>query len=487
MNKLGKIILIFAFLVVFSNVVYAQNETNETELPFQVTVEPVKDKIDFEENARFKIIIDNPRTSIERFSIRPAAPYVEWFIKTDPILDYSVKAYPNLKREVFVVVKPLGVGIGRYSLRLNVKHDASKEIFKKDIIVNVVSMSNLPAVSISGKLPEKIDPREPFVVTVWLENRNAKNLEDLKVELKSDVIRDSTITSLGPVGSGTDKKTLEFSFTLDKKTPPRKDSVRIIVTAGQDDDIYELKSSMYDYEIIKYGELTDEHNQRFRLFGRYDEISFVNDANTKYEGVAKIENPFYRALFTKATPKSESFVEDGKRYIGWNVSLNAQEKFDVIVKVNYIPLIIVLIVFSVMIFSYFKFRSPIILTKFAKDVMKKEGGITQFIILLHVKNRSNKSIENVAIIDKVPDIADFEKGTEVGTLQPSKVVHTKNGVIAKWIIDSLDKDGETVIKYRVKSRLSILGKLPLPITIAKFKDEKGAVKRSYSNRVIVGN
>ncbi len=199
MNKLTKIMLIFVILALFSNIVYAQNETNETEVlpPFEVNIKTIKDRIDFEENAEFKITIKNPRNSIERFTIKPAAPYVNWFIKTRPTSDYSVKVYPNSEREVIVVAKPLGVGIGRHALRLNVRHETSKELFKEDIIINVVSMSNVPAVSISGKVPEKIDPRDTFTVTVWLENRNAKNLEDIKVELRSDAIRESTTTSLG--------------------------------------------------------------------------------------------------------------------------------------------------------------------------------------------------------------------------------------------------------------------------------------------------
>jgi len=483
MFKLSKIMLIFSFLVILSSVVCAENETNETLEPFEVSIEPVKDMIDFEENARFKITIYNPRDSIERFSIKPSAPYVEWFIKTDPISDYIVTAYPKSEREVFVIAKPLSVGIGRYSLRLNVKHEKSKEIFKKDIVVNVASMSHLPAVSISGKLPEKIDPREAFGVTVWLENRNSKNLDGFNVELRSDAIRESTNSSLGPVGSGDDKKTLEFSVKLDKKTPPMKDSLRIVVVVGEGDDLYELKSAPYDYEILEYGGLTTIHDRKLRFLGSYDKISFLNDANTRFKGIAKLGNPFYKALFTKADPKPISFISGGKRYIGWNTSLKAQESFVVVVKINYLALFIAVVLLIIFFYAYFNYRSPIVITKTTQDVIKTEGGITHFKILLHVKNRTSKSVKNLSIIDRIPDIADFEKETEVGTLQPNKVVHTKRGVISKWIIDSLDKDEETVIKYRVKSRLSILGKVPLPIAFSKFKDKKDKVVRSYSNRV----
>ena len=485
MRILNKILIVFMILSLISVSAIAEEIVEDEELPFEVKVEIVKDMIDFQENARFKITITNPRESIERFSIKPGAPYVEWFIKTDPTSDYSVKAYPNSEREVFVIVKPLSVGTGRYAVRVNVKHDASGEIFKKDLLINVISMSNVPSVSISGRVPSKIDPREPFLVTAWLENRNAKNLENIEVSLVSDTIRDGTITSLGPLDSGSDQKTLEFSIDLDNTTAPVKDSVRIVVKIEEGGEVYELKSAPYDYEIVQYGGLVDEHNKQLRFLGSYDKISFVNDANIKYEGMAKLENPLYKALFTKVSPATDSFVEEGKRYSGWEVSLKPGEMYDISVKVNYIPLAILIIVIILLISGYYKFRSPFIITKTIQDVTKQEGGITGFKIMLHVINRSHKKAENISIIDRLPDIADFEKTAEPGTLQPGKIVHSKRGVIAKWTIDGLDKDEETVIKYKAKSRLSILGRLPLPITIAKFKDEKGKISRSYSNKVFI--
>jgi hypothetical protein len=483
MRILNKILIIFLVLSLISVSALAE-EVVEEELPFEVTLETVKDMIDFQENARFKITIHNPRESIERFSIKPGAPYVEWFIKTDPTSDYSVKAYPNSAREVFVIVKPLSVGTGRYAVRLNVKHEASGETFKKDLLINVISMSNVPSVSISGKLPSEIDPREPFVVTVWLENRNAKDLENIEVSLVSDAIRDGTITSLGPLDSGNDQKTLEFSIDLDDTTPPIKDSLRIVVKVEEGKEVYELKSAPYDYEVIQYGGLVAEHNKKLRFLGSYDELSFVNAANIKFEGMAKLENPFYKALFTKVSPSTDSFIEDGKRYSGWKVDLNPGESYDVVVKTNYIPLAILIIVVVLLIWGYYKFRSPLIITKTVQGVSKQEGGITGFKVMLHITNRSSKKAENIAIIDRLPDIADFEKSTEAGTLHPSKIVHSKRGVIAKWVIDSLDKDEESVIKYQARSRLSILGRLPLPITIGKFKDGK-KVLRSYSNKVFI--
>jgi hypothetical protein len=481
MSYLNKFIVFFGIILLLSTFCIAQSDDDS----FEVSIEPVKDRIDFQENSRFKITIYNPRSTIERFSIKPAAPYVEWFIKTDPISDYLVKVYPNTKREVFITAKPLNVGRGRYALRLNIKNEKSKELFKKDFVVNIISLSNIPAVSISGKLPEKIDPRIPFFVTVWLENRNSKNLQNLQVQIKSDAIRDSINTTLGPLNSGTDKKTLEFNIKLPDDTPPIKDGLRIVVTAKENDEVYELKSAIFNYEILNYGKLVDNHDKKLKFLGSIDKISFKNDANTKFIGLAKLENPFYKALFTNANPKSKSTVIDGKRYITWNVTLKSQENFNVIVKINFFPLFIVIIIFTSIIIMYYCFRSPIIITKSTKDIVRSEGGITQFKVILHIKNRSKKSIKEVSVIDRIPDIAEFEKEGEIGTLQPVKIAHTKRGIIARWVLNNLEKEEEAVIRYTAKSKLSILGTLPLPIARAKFSNDKNKVKRSYSNTISI--
>jgi len=475
------------FLMIFSSFSYAASVVNQSnELPqFKVSIETIKDRIDFEENAQFKIIIENPRDTIETFNIKSAAPYVEWFIKTDPLSDYSVKVYPGTKKEVLLVVKPLSVGMGRYYLGVNIDNPRTKDSFKESVMVNVVSMSNLPAVGISGKVPEEIDPREPFVVTVWLENKNAKNLGDVTVSLKSDSIQESTKTSLGPIGSLDGTKTLEFTVALDKKTAPKSDSLRVMVDVKEDEEIYELKSIPYRFKILQYGSLVDQHNKKSYLFYSKDQISFVNDANVKFSGVAKIENPFYRALFTKSDVKPFSFVEDGKRYIGWNISLGSQEKFDVVIKINYWPFVVFVLAIVIILIAYYSLRSPIIVTKSVRDISTKDGGITRFKIVLYVKNRGKKTVENISIIDKIPDIADYEREPDMGTLQPVKVVHTKKGVIAKWIINSLGRAEETVITYKIRSRLSVLGGMSLPLALSKFYDIKGIPKRSYSNRVSI--
>lgn len=451
-----------------------------------IEVEPVKDMIDFMESARFRIIIDNPTDVIQQYTIKPSAPYVEWLIKTDPLTDFEVKAFPHDSREVFVDVKPLSVGVGRYTLRLQIRNALTQEIALRDIEVNVISLSNVPAVSISGDIPKTIDPKQPFTVRVWLENRNSLRLENVSVSLKSTSIRDSTIVTIGPINSGEDKKTVEFNIDLDDAVRPVKDTMRVVLTGTHDGKPYEIKSSSLDYEIISYQNIRADHAPSFRIFGKNDQITFVNDANQPYNGLVKTENPFYRALFTKATPAPQVVREEGVRYIAWDVTLAAQEPFAVSIVVNYLPLVVFLAIILALLVGYFTLRSPIMITKAVQDVTMNEGGIIRFKTVLHIQNRGKRQVDGIAVYDRIPDIADYVESAEPGMVQPAKVAHTKQGVIIKWMIDSLGRDEEVVIKYPIKARLSILGRFVLPLARVKF-DSQGRTRRSYSNKIVIGS
>jgi len=103
----------------------------------------------------------------------------------------------------------------------------------------------------------------------------------------------------------------------------------------------------------------------------------------------------------------------------------------------------------------------------------EEGGISEIKILLHVKNRSNFTIDEIDITDTIPHIGEMDKEIQIGTIKPVSIAkHKRIGTIVKWQIISLEKYEERIITYRIRSKLSILGGLILPAAKLKFK-EKG--------------
>jgi hypothetical protein len=101
-------------------------------------------------------------------------------------------------------------------------------------------------------------------------------------------------------------------------------------------------------------------------------------------------------------------------------------------------------------------------------------------------NRSKYNVLDLLITDKLPSLVDLHKDFEEGTLRPSSILkHDKKGTIMKWQIRTLEPGEERIIHYKVKTRLSILGSLSLPITVVKFKREGKKARVVGSNRLII--
>ena len=133
-------------------------------------------------------------------------------------------------------------------------------------------------------------------------------------------------------------------------------------------------------------------------------------------------------------------------------------------------------------------RSPLLMVKEASNIVKKEGGISEITVILHIKNRSQSKIEQIEITDFIPALVSVGGDVPIGSLQPNKVLkHERKGTtIVKWTIDTLDASEERVLSYRIKSKLAILGSFNLPAAKAVFKsNNKGFT--STSNRLGIGN
>ena len=137
--------------------------------------------------------------------------------------------------------------------------------------------------------------------------------------------------------------------------------------------------------------------------------------------------------------------------------------------------------------EYFLLRSPIILVKSAVVVGSHEGGMSEFKVLLEVKNRSTRVLKNVNVIDSCPHLVEIVREFEVGSLRPVSILHHANrGTLLKWVIDEIEGREERVITYAIKSKLSILGSLDLPVAIAKFDTIAGRRRSTSSNVTRIG-
>jgi len=145
--------------------------------------------------------------------------------------------------------------------------------------------------------------------------------------------------------------------------------------------------------------------------------------------------------------------------------------------------LVIIIALIVMVVLYYRLRSPIVIVKDVSKVLAKEGGIAGLKIIIHLKNRSERTLENIKIVDKIPTIAEVERDFEVGTLRPTAITKGRSAISISWDLAALEPYEERLITYHVKSRLSVLGGFNLQHAVVKYVTKKGKEVIVTSNKV----
>ena len=456
---------------------------------FDVEYEAINNDVLMDEGASFKVTITNNEAVERRYRIS-LTDYSRWTIQTEPLSDRlsGILVQPGKTVETTLIFYPVeGTEAGRYSVKVILKKEGSTEEIRKDVDINLRSgimtiPSYEPNIKVEIEFPDnaKIDPRTDENLVVYLKNKNALSLENITLVLKSDLINTEKYgLSLDPL----ERRAIPISMGLDKRQAP-VDDVLAATAYISDKSFVGLK----EYEIIAYdAEYIQNIEESNGFLRKKKTITLTNDANVQKQEFFKQETSFFGGLFTSTTPKSSVLTEDGQRYVTWSISLESGESLDIVIVRNYWPIVFVLIIILIAVFLYYRLRSSLVIEKTASEIGLKHGGVSKFKVRIVIKNRTDKPIHSVNIVDKVPTIADVEEGFPMGTLHPSKVLNNgKDGTILKWHVEALEGKEERVMIYNVTSRLSILGDFNLPVTVGRYKTSEGKVRSTTSNLVKLG-
>jgi len=478
MNRIKKYLLFLLILIICVSSVHAIN--------FELNATPIKNKIAIEEVAKFKLEIKNKLDKEQTFRIY-TLDYPTWDIYTKPILNpILLDVAPTSKGSIEIIVDPLdtkNILIGSHFVNVKVRSKTTNEALGIPLKVLVASKESLiggytPTIIANVKILQKIDPREEIPIEIILNNQNIINYSALTIKIESNLIKDTIEDTLGPK----EEKTLTSTKNLDPLTQPQKDNFMITVLSGERVIVDTITVPI---EIIEYA--TKEGADVKKKFLKTEkDITFYSN-NKAYSEEMIIETSFFKSLFSSTKPKAKILEEDNKKYFVWDVKLDENNSMKVSIIENYRILFFAIILAIILVLVYYVYRSPLTINKEAKNITKREGGIFSFKVVLHVKNRSNKKIENIELREAIPNIADIEKDISIGTLKPTKMLrHEKKGHIIRWDIDKLDIGEERILSYKIKSKLPILGDLTLPIANAKFRyNNKNKV--AHSNRVSVSS
>ncbi len=467
--------IIFALiLLIYISIVHAAN--------FDVEVVAIDDKIVVDEEATFQLNIKNNLDQKDEYRIY-TLDFPTWDVRTEPMVNpIVVEANPRSEGSVELIVDPLKIrDIGTYAVNVNVRSKVTNKFTTVPLKVTILSTEPLiggyvPTVLTGLDIPEKIDPREEIPIKIVLNNQNIIDYPDLIIKIESNLIKDTINAKLGPK----EEKALDLTATIDPLTEPQEDTL-VLALFKEDRSI--INPIVRKIEVIEYAdqELVREEKGFLLTKSYYDFIS----NNKDYEGKFKIETTSLNSIFTSISPKAKTVKEDDKIYLVGDVKL-VNNKMEIVVKKNFIPLFIVIVLLVVLVVGYYILRAPLHVIKEASNIVKNEGGISEMTVILRIKNRSQNKIKEIEITESIPALVSIGKEVPIGSLQPTKVLRheKKETTIIRWIVDNLDASEERVLSYKIKTKLSILGSFSLPSTKAVFKSNDKTVT-ARSNRLSV--
>ena len=461
-----KALLLILFLVVVS-AVYAA--------PFTYEYDAVIDSIYTNESAFYDLIIYNNNDYQDRFQLYTISSY--WDVS--PSL---VQASPHSTNTVTVEIAPLDSRLyGPQLVPVTIKslEDGYSVIENFYIYIkpsNYTPQEYVPNIAMEVRMPEEVDPRNPISLEVYMRNRNPLNLEQLTIEVQSELFSKSYVTTLGAL----EEKTNQILFAdLNPLQTPGTYSVDVKLIYKNET----ISQSIKQVIIKEYSDVQIEQTITKGLFSSKEKISLYNDGNDDTVKLIKVKKNFFQKIFTTTSAKYDSLKEDGISYLSWEVPLKPRESVVITVSTNYTPLVLFILLVIMLIISYYVFRSPVVLFKRAKIASSSEHGVTDIKVKLHIKNRSGRTIRNIKIIDKYPKLLTLEEETSLGSMKPTKLLSgDKAHNLLTWNLEVLDPYEERLLVYRLKSGLNIVGNVSLPASKIRF--HTGTGDRSYiSNRV----
>ena len=457
---------------------------------FEVRVDPVNGVILPSETAEVELVITN--LGSQRHDISLSTADFRWQILSDPLSDYftGVSVPGNGQATVRLSLTPRGdLFFGIYSVRFELYSRSSGETKFVDVRIEVRSphagtAQYSPTVVIDGTINNnnRIDPRTSSVLVLNLDNRNPLNITSMDVIIESDFFTESFTTNLGPL----EQKRVEFNFDVDNLEEPRiADVVMRLVYEGRN---IGTTPKSFPVQVIAYSDIARDTEESSGFLSRDKVVTLTNEGNIENSDVLKISTNFFSRIFTRASPSPVVERGESETFLVWDVKLNPGSTAEIRVSVNYRPLIYFLLVSVAVLVLYYMLRSPVVVKKTASGINMYEGGISEVKVLMHIKNRTPKNFNSFSVTEYVPKIAKFLKSDSLGSIQPTKVLnHEKKGTLLKWNFEAIEPFEERIIIYKMKLNFTVIGRLNLPPTTVKFKDESSGSYTTKSNKLKIAN
>ena len=453
------LLLILVFLLSFS--VFAQEKKD----PVEINVVRSENKITANDAAIFEVSISNNQLRNTDFFIAKNFFSERWRVAAQP---YILSVESGFSRNTQLRIAPSKFLVpGEYKLVIGIEsRDGS---FKEELLLEIeVIPFGEDNVRTELIVDDKIDPRIESTVRVELENLFNYNIDDVNIQLESDLFEFENNIELKANEKRVEK--FELNFPADVKLGEYEFSV--VVKTGKD----VLGAANKKVLLAPYSEVT-EKIFRSNKFNKNIVITKENTGTEKSSEEVNLELTWIEKILARYNIPPDSVNKaDGKYIARWFFSIEPGERVDIIVNLPYGTYLSILLITLLLVYLIFYItRRKVVLVKKIIDVTKDSEGIKGVKIILHLTNRGNKAIEKIRIIDYLPKMV-AASGKDFGTMKPTRVQKSMDGRLRLvWDLDGLDRGEERIISYIARSSLSIIGKLLLPEAVVEYQTGRSHV------------
>lgn len=449
---------------------------------FAVEVNPVDDRLDtMDEFAVYVITIKNLQGEADHIHLLHQQD-TRWSMQVagsrSPYLDRNEEA------QIRVILKPRVDHLPNAGYQIKFSFESKNTGQVRDVYTKIYigpDLSKLkPDVDVFVDVPERMDPRQSHALKVHLVNKNQLMLDDVSVAVDSRFIAEGTLIGL----NSNEEKTVAFTVSFPEDKAPETDSVNVKVTHGNITFFDEAAS----WAVVQYVLPFKKDVQTEKGFlTRTKTILLTNEGNTRKDNQdVLIETSAREKFFSKTTPKADVVEMDGRKYFRWAVSLDAGERAELEVRTAYWWPLILIVLIAALYIAYIMLRDPVVIRKRLVELKKKHGAFAEAKIIVQIKNRSRRPLNNVIVVERIPSMLALKK-EGFRPMNPSKAYpHVSHGHVLEYNIGLLDSREVRIFSYVMKSRMNVVGNFRLKPTVVSFVDagKKGKVLQGALNVVL---
>ncbi len=220
------------------------------------------------------------------------------------------------------------------------------------------------------------------------------------------------------------------------------------------------------------------------IFGTKASIYIQNLGNTRVDGEVRETIKSYERYLLTANPNPViQQREDGDLDLVWVYEgLEAGGKSDEFTySISYLPVYLGAALLLLLLLTLWQSTKNVTIKK---EVLKQRisKNMLEATIGLHFKNLTNMPVGNVALVDRVPPLA---QPLSYGTSKPKHVKKDRKGTVLEWDFTELAPNEERFITYKIKTDFGIVGLIDLPPALIRFTAE-GKKQGIRSNPVECG-